>query len=417
MSTIQSSIASEADSNVKKVVITNVDSWLGCCAAYHLAQELEKKCKGVEIICFAHKTEHLDKLKKFKNVRIHKADYESRESLEKGLHGVCLTVLIPEQDDRRVKMAKNVLEAMKSQRVKSLILISVEGAGESSSNLKEIASYHEIEKHIENHCDCYVILRKSFLNQCFMLWAPIVQEKGEFPISTDKDSEMAPLDMCDLLCAIDKLVVDCCHHKESRNLEAGSSQLQSQESQQPSHPETHGSQQQQTRNEDEYDTFDKHKNKVYTLTGPQKITPERIVQELNDITGEKIKLKQVSREELQKYLQTLKKREDDGNTTDIDVDWCYSLLQASYETKRRYDHNDGDRGHLGDGDHHRNHHHFAPNDATINLILDELELVKQGDAGFVSGDLEKLTGHSGKTIKDFLRKEKDAFRSGHRHLD
>ncbi|KAG0303228.1 hypothetical protein BGZ98_006875 [Dissophora globulifera] len=360
--------------NNRKIALTNADSWLGCRTACQLAQELEKKCEDVQLVCMVRKTEHLDKLKKFKNVHIEKVDYEDEKSLEKAFRGVSCTILFPEMDERRAKYARHVIQAMKNQHVKSCMLISVQNAGDSSSHLKEIQSFHEIEKEVQQHSEGYLILRKSILNQWFFLWAPIVQERGEFPISTTKQCEMVPLDVCDLICAIQTIVVDKCRQSH----QAGSTELFN---------------------------FGQYTNKVYTLTGPQKITAERLVEELRDVTGEKIKIKEVSREELKKYFESLRKRSgefhDDGEGG-VDADMHQDLLDRSLASAGSDDHSDDD-----DRD---DHHRFMPNEAAINLLLDELELVRKGESGFVSGDLEKITGHSGRTTREFLRKEKDAFK-------
>ncbi|KAI8598029.1 hypothetical protein EDD21DRAFT_446532 [Dissophora ornata] len=400
--------------SITRIGLTNVDSWLGCCTAYHLAEELEKKCKDVQLVCLARKIEHLDRLKKYKNVRLEKVDYDDENSLEKALRGVRCAILIPEVDERRAKYARNVLQAMKNQDVKSCMLISVEGAGESSSHLKEISSYHEIEKDVKQHCECYIILRASILDQCFLLWAPIVKKRAEFPISTTKQCEMVPIDVCDLVCAIETIVVNECRHGESL---AEISSAQEQElSFSPSQPQPQQHQQADNEEEQQVDSneyygFGQHKNKIYTLTGPQKITPESLVHELSEVTGKQIEVKEVSREELKKYFESLKKRENmSDDFQDSEGHWCQwcSDLLASSSQYSAVTITSGD--YQRDHDDHGDHHHIVPNEAAINLLLDELELIRKGEAGLVSGDLEKITGEHGKSIKDFLRKEKDAFK-------
>ncbi|KAG9072377.1 hypothetical protein KI688_000147 [Linnemannia hyalina] len=325
MSTIQSAMSHILpSSHTKRIAITNVDSWLGSCIAVHLAEKLEKKSSKVQIVALACKDNthaDFDKLKKFKNVHIHKVDYNDEKSLEKAISGVSCSILIPEMTEHRVKHAKNFLSAMKKEKVKECLLLSVAGAESKDHNLKEIVTFHEIEQMVEEHCSCYLVLRKSIFNQCFFLWSPTVQEKGV--------DRRRPL----------------------------------------------------------------HKNKKYTLTGPDKITAQGLVQAMNEETGQRVQFKQVSREELKKYLESLKKREDWSEQ--LNVDRCHEI--ASPESF------------VAGGD----HHHMAPNESMINLLLDELELIKKGEAGFFSGDLEKILGHQGKSVKDFLHKYKDEFRRQH----
>ncbi|KAG0211621.1 hypothetical protein BGX28_007672 [Mortierella sp. GBA30] len=344
----------------KKIAMTNVDSWFGYSAAYHLAQELEKKCHGVTLVCLACKTEHLEKLKQFKNVRLEKVDYKDPHILEKAFHGVCCTILIPEMDERRAELGKNVLHAMNKQGVKSCMMISCDGASEDCQ-LKSMKSYCELEKRVQESCaSCYLIFRKSFLNQCFLFWSSVVKSKAEFPMTVEKDSTMSPIDACDLICAINAIVVQKCQHTDDGD------------------------------EDDETGGFGIHKNKTYTLTGPHELTPERLVRELSEAIGQEIKFRHVEREELKKYLESLLQRK------------ILSLEVLSEDVPVYFS---------GDGDHDYDRHgHLPTNEAMIELILDEFELFKKGKAGFASNDLEKILGRQGKSIKDFLRKEKDAFK-------
>ncbi|GJJ68601.1 hypothetical protein EMPS_00947 [Entomortierella parvispora] len=285
---------------------------------------------------------------------------------------------------------------MKNQRVQKCMMISVQGANEAgpSGGLHELKGFHEIEKMVEKECDKgYLILRKSILDQCFLLWSSIVQEKKEFPLTCDRTCEMTPLDACDLVCAIETIIVEHC--RRVREGERLTEELEKDQQLQLTEEEAIG--------------FGKHHNKTYTLTGPQTITPEHLCQELQEATGEKIEFKHISREELKKYLESLKNRADWDE--ELDVESCQSLLRPAVT---------GSASHLAAtaaatmskivGGEREGHHHFAPNEAMIKLLLDEFELVKEKKAGFVSHDLEKILGHHGRPIKDFLKKEKDAFK-------
>ncbi|KAF9955413.1 hypothetical protein BGZ72_003762 [Mortierella alpina] len=342
-----------ATATEKRVAITNVDSWLGYCAAYCLAQELEKNCKDVTLVCLAGNTDMLDKLKRLKNVHIEKVDYQDTNVLEKVLQGVCCTILIPEMDERRAELGKNVLDAMHKQDIKSCMMISCDGASEDC-NLKSIESFCQLEKEVAKSCSsCYLILRKGFLNQCFFFWSYAVKEKAEFPLTIEKDNKMAPLDAHDLVCAITSIVVKKCQESDH-----------------------------------EADGFGPHKNKTYTLTGPNELTPEHFVRELSEAIGKDVKLRHVERDELKKYLESLMHRPI------LPLDFFGDAPAATAG---------GDHG-------HDDHEYYPSNEAMIELLLDELELIKRGKAGFASNDLEKILGHQGKSIRDFLRKEKDAFK-------
>lgn len=372
-------------SHSKKLAITSVDSWLGCCIAVHLAEKLEKKCPNVQIVALASKDNthaDLDKLKKFKNVHIQKVDYNDEKSLEKAFSGVNCSILIPEMNEHRVKHAKNVLCAMKKEKIKGCLLLSVVGAENKDHRLKEIMTFHEIELLVKEYCSCYLILRKSIFNQCFLLWSRIVQEKGEFPMTCTAECQMGPLDAFDLACAIEAIVVD--HYRDDDK---------------GGHHDVEAAMDEESTHNDHSIFGGVHRNKTYTLTGPQKITAQGLVQALNEETGQRVQFKQVSREELKKYFESLK---HEHWSEEFNIDRRHEILNPESLAS-------GEGGVHGER-HYPDHHHMAPNESMINLLLDELELVKKGDAGFVSGDLEKILGHRGKPVKDFLRKHKDEFR-------
>ncbi|KAF9932703.1 hypothetical protein FBU30_007546 [Linnemannia zychae] len=357
----------------KKFAITNVDSWLSYCIALHIAENFERKCPNIQLVVLTCKdaTSDLDKLKKFKNVHIHKVNYSDEKSLEKVFSGVDCSILLPEMTEHRVKHSKNILCAMKKVKVKGCLMLSVEGTDEHLDHgFHEIKTFVEIEKMVEESVSCYSVLRRSILNQCFLLWSSIVREKGEFPMPCTAECPMVPVDACDIICAIETIMMDSCSHSESNYYDIEES-------------------------DDQWTFGSIHKNKKFTLTGPFKITPKELVQILNDETGQNTQLKQVTREELKKYFESLKDHEECSEN--LDVSSCHKMMDIPI--------NEADDIH---GDSH--HRHMVPNESTLNLLLDELELVKKGKADLVTGDLEKIIKRDSKSVKDFLRKYKDDFR-------
>ncbi|KAF9193569.1 hypothetical protein BGZ51_002857, partial [Haplosporangium sp. Z 767] len=253
----------------------------------------------------------------------------------------------------RVECSKKVLCAMKKKNVKACMMISVEGAGES--NMKELRCFHEVEKEVQNaYSECYFILRKSLLSQSLLLLSSWVREHSELILSCGADCKMTPLDLYDLDCAIDTIVIENCREDES-----GDSK--------------------------NFKGFGRHHNKTYTLTGPQIITPKHITEEMGKVTGSEIKFKEVSREKLRECLESI---------------MSYNLAASASQLA------------TAGGDHHDDHEHphFELNETIIELFLDELDLVRHGQAGFVSDDLDNIIGHQGKPVSEFLRKEKDAFK-------
>ncbi|KAG0254352.1 hypothetical protein BG011_005814 [Mortierella polycephala] len=302
----------------------------------------------------ASKTNHLEKLKQFKNVDLVQINYEDESSLEAAFQDVRCTILITENNKHRVEYSKKVLCAMKKMNVKTCMMISVEGA--EKSNSEALRCFHEIEKEVQNACsECYLILRKSLLSQSLLLLSSWVREHSELILSCAADCKMTTLDLCDLDCAIDTIVIESCCEGESgdsKNFIMG---------------------------------FGRHQNKTYTLTGPQIITPKYITEEISKVTDSEIKFKEVSREKLRECLESILN---------------HDLAVSASHVATAGDHHEGDH----------EHPHFELNDTIIELLLDELDLVKHGRTGFVSDDFEKVTGRQGKPVSEFLRKEKDAFK-------
>ncbi|KAG0088397.1 hypothetical protein BGZ93_009545 [Podila epicladia] len=340
-----------------KLAIVNVDNVVGACVALHLAERLEKECKDVELVCMGKKIDHLERLRKMKNVKLVQINYDDEKNLCKAMDGISCAILLPELREDRAKHGKNLVRAMEKEKVRGVLMLSVEGS--EAEGLRELNSFHEIERSIQNtHWEhCYIILRKSICNQVFLLWAPVVKDQGEFPITLQKDSQMAPIDIRDVLSSIETIVTNYCHRQH------GSKGVEDTDATAP---------------------FGELRNKVYTLTGPAKITTEGFVYEMNEATGQNVQFKHVSRDELRRYLESLKNR---GWPQEEEID--AELIDAL-------------------------RHEYALNESTIRLLLEELELIKRDEASFVSGDLEKITGHKGKTPRDFFKKEKDVFKGSFR---
>ncbi|KAF9142433.1 hypothetical protein BG015_000892 [Linnemannia schmuckeri] len=334
----------------KTIAFTNANSWVGCSAALHLSQGLQKYSKDVQLVCLVRDDENLDLLKQLKNVRVEKVDYENEATLEKALHGVSCTVLFMEMDEQRVLFGKNLVAAMKKAHINSCLMVSIRGAG--SSRLRSHQAYHEVEQEIKKNISNYVILRKAILSQAFLFWSHIVEERSRFPMAMSQDALLTHVDLIDVVGVIEAVTIEHCR---------ATSQC----------PNSN------------VNSFGKYTNKIYTLAGSEQTHPRGIVQILNASSGNNVEFKEVSREELAQYFRSLTKH--DG-WEKVDADQCNKLLNW----------------------HGGPRHQYAPSLPMIDLLLDEYEWCSIDNT--LVPDMQEILGREGKTLRDFFLKEKEAFK-------
>ncbi|KAH7042495.1 hypothetical protein BKA57DRAFT_441355 [Linnemannia elongata] len=334
----------------KTIALTNANSWVGCSAALHLSQGLQRYFKDVQLVCLVRDDENLDLLKQLKNVRVEKVDYEDVTTLERALHGVSYTVMFMEMDERRTVFGKNLVAAMKKERVNSCLMVSIRGAG--SSRLPSHQAYREVEQEIEKNIPNHVILRKACLSQVFLFWSHSVEERSQFPMAMDQDTLSTHVDLIDVVAVIEAITIEHCRFTSQR-------------------PDSI------------VGCFGEHTNKIYTLAGPKQTHPRDIVQILNESSANNVEFKKVSREELAQYFRSLTKH--DG-WEKVDADQCNKLLNR----------------------HGGSRHKYAPTLFMIDLILDEHEWC--GIDNTLVSDMKEILGREGRTLRDFFLKEKEAFK-------
>ncbi|KAF9165718.1 hypothetical protein DFQ26_009477 [Actinomortierella ambigua] len=372
----------------KTIAITSCDSWFGYYLAEYLAGKLKYKHKGkdIQLLCLAVNTDRLRHLKHHKNVQVRKIEY-TEESLADAFRKVDCTILIPELDEMRVEEAKKVIDAMRQHDVKCSMLLSSLGA--DTKDLPELYKFRDIEKELKDKVPCHLVLRSAFVDQLFFLWRTVIQQKGELPMSVDKDSAMSPLDMRDIFCAVDTIVAAFGnghhhhhhphhhhhhpHHHHHHHHDVGGD-----------HHDVDGDH----HGCDPATCFGKHTGMTYSLTGPEAVTAEKIAQTLGEVIDSDIQFKSVSRDEMKQYLESLRKQQAEGlqPAAMFDVPVSAESLEG-----RQEDHTD----HLSD--------------TMIAVVLDELELIKKGEANVVTDDLMTITGHHGRTVRGFFEEEKKCF--------
>ncbi|CAG8615603.1 19809_t:CDS:2, partial [Cetraspora pellucida] len=236
----------EATNVHHKIAICSTDRWFGNVIARSLILDSGKR-SSITVRCLAQdvNNKHIKKLERLGG-EIHKIDYDRPETIREALHGVCYLIFISEADKNRVKEAKIMADSAANKDVDNVIILSMEGAEDGDGKI--LHDFKEIEREL---VDLIIILlpRNSFLQQAFFLWSPNIEDRGEINMTPRESNEWAPLNIDDLICAIECLMM--ADGKVVTELSK------------------------------------KHRGKTYCLTGPELISGRKIADTINRVIEEK----------------------------------------------------------------------------------------------------------------------------------
>jgi len=306
-------------SNKSTVVITGCDYYLSNEIAHQMLLEHGNDFKSFSTVLT--RPERGDRLKKA-GAEIRQINYQDENTLVKAFEGeIDWVLLLPDSDDNRVQNTKMLVDAMqKAGKVCNVVMFSPAGA-DTKSNLIQLKEFKELENYVKEKGKNYVILRSVWINNLFHLWSKHVMENGKFPLTLEQNQNFAPLQIEDVVEAVHAIIC----------------------------------------------STSSHVGKSYTLTGPEKITGPQVVESLNRAIGEgNVQYQTISREELQKYLQSVR----------------------------------GENERLFPG---------QPIDKQIQTFLDEFDWIKSGEGDVKTDDLKKLTGHEGQKVEEFFKRNSAEF--------
>lgn len=214
-----------------------------------------------KISVLAQHPERVKDLEKF-GIHVCEVDYNSVESVEKGLSDVDHVLLSTSDDDNRVEQACKWVKAIGNAKVEKTLMLSCFTADGKTDRQK---SYREIEQVVEK-LDKNLIVRLGFVHEGFFLWTKSIKEESKFKVSLNSDSAFAPIALCDIGLAVFKIVT--CEYK----------------------PES--------------ETTGHH---ILKLTGGEALTPPQIVERINHAINVHVEYEQISREEMKRYFESLRK--------------------------------------------------------------------------------------------------------------
>ncbi|RUS15671.1 hypothetical protein BC937DRAFT_92155 [Endogone sp. FLAS-F59071] len=332
------------------LLITSGDYYSGQSLALQLLEQPEFKGK-IRVSC--RDTSRCENLRRL-GAELVQTDYKNEQQLQKAVQGIQYVVLVVEPENDRVLGAENIVRAATQAQVRNIILISQNGAEDGEQ--KSFQEFREIEEKFQQQLknSKWVILRTDFFQQNFLLWADYVQEKRQFPLTISEQDKFTPLNINDLARVLIALVAQ------------GKNALQP------------------TLN-------DQYNNQTYTLTGPEAIDGDRIIEELKRSTGiSDCKFQQLKRQELERYLKELtnsqpyqeRLREQEVQVT----------LQKLDNQNRRLK---------------------IPGNLTaiqIETYLDIFDWIKSGKGYRVSQDVKRLTGEDAQRVGQFFKEHAQDFK-------
>lgn len=334
-----------------KVTMTSCDYFGGHELAHHLLRAHRKELEGCQFVCTG---THLERMKDLERqgAEIAQIKPDDIKQMEEVFRNCDWVVLVPIPESNRVETTKYIMEAIKRANVKHVILVSHAGA-DSNDKLRHLYHYAEIEKEFKNHSfNWNCIIRNEFAQNWFHAWSFQVEEKGQFPLSISQDRRFAPIRIEDISCAVKDIL---------RGDSSGST------------PNLVGS--------------NKHNKQTYTLTGPELVTGNKIVDELNRAVNGGVTYTDVDRLQMERILRALRDREQQAKPR----------LQQQRQTG-------------GEDENNRSYFEGQPTEAQIQTILDYFDVVRAGQADRTTEDLRKITGRDGQRLESFFRDNAAEFR-------
>jgi uncharacterized protein YbjT (DUF2867 family) len=326
-----------------RVAMTSCDYFGGHELARHLLQGHRKELEGCNIVCTG---VHLDRMKDLERqgAEIAQLKVDDIKQMQEVFRNCDWVVLVPIPESNRVQTTRNIMEAIKKANVKHVILVSRAGA-DSSEKLSHLYQFAEIEQEFKNYgFNWNCVIRNEFAQNWFHAWSYPVEDKGQFPLSIGQDRKFAPIRIEDVSCAVKDIL---------RGDSSGST------------PKLVGS--------------NKHNKQTYTLTGPETVTGNKIVDELNRAVNGSVSYNDVDRKQMEQVLRSVRDRENQRQ-------------QARGE----------------DEDQHR--FEGQPTEVQIQTILDYFDVVRAGHVDRTTEDLRKITGREGHRVESFFRDHADEFR-------
>ncbi|KAF9350225.1 hypothetical protein BGX34_001346 [Mortierella sp. NVP85] len=260
------------------LAITACDSFEGQTLAIKLAKYLAKHHHDTKLlICLARDPEKCGYLKDLPNCKLVKISYDDPTSVAIAIRDIQTVVLVPEIEDKRVDWANSFVDVMTQENVVRCILISSIGTDDKREHLERFV---RVEEKVKGSIKRWTILREGFPFQALFYWIPMMRDQGVLGMPIKPEIEFAPLELGNLGDALVSVIfptrrVDCDDDQDQKNdcskpdEEIFHSTAACEEALPPLSIE-----------ENDLKRFD---GQIYTLTGPERTTGPKLVEELNRV--------------------------------------------------------------------------------------------------------------------------------------
>ncbi|RIB01921.1 hypothetical protein C2G38_2050471 [Gigaspora rosea] len=333
--------------NKNVICITSCDHYLGNAITHVLLHQEKKQSKRNYVVrALARDTSKLDDLKKC-GAEVCQIDYNKQDTIERALNGAVWVLMVPESDHDRVHYASIFTDTCKKVGVGNILFLSLLGADNAEQH--SLRDYRDMERKAEAVIERHCILRSAFAVQQLHYFSDCIVKKNKLEMPIRSDSRMSPIHLNDVFCAIHFIVLD--------------------------------------KNGQLYREMDRsHQKKHYTLTGPEAISANTLVDMMNIITESKVEFEEIKRKQCEENLRA-----------------CDQKKVVDEPTSLGSKHEEG-RDDLFPPPKH------CPNDTEIDTICDILDYIKSGKANYVSGDVQKITDREPIPVIWFFKNHRDEFR-------
>ncbi|KAI8885847.1 NAD(P)-binding protein [Backusella circina FSU 941] len=248
------------------ILITEADQFIGFSFATHLAQYKQLR-PYLRLLC-----QNKLRCHGFAQAGIQVCtvqDYNDKEALQDALYGVHHLVLATGNDKDRVTNTENLVKIAAALKVKNTICISHVGA--VSTKHESLQDYTEIETvvmdYVHHH---WTILRLDFIQQYFHHWATYIEKTSQILLPLAEDVSICPIHISDVCQVIETLLLDSTSCTPVQEIN------------------------------------ERHREQIYTLSGPESISGKNIVELLSKATGySRFKYYQGRPMDLRYYLDNL----------------------------------------------------------------------------------------------------------------
>ena len=250
--------------NSSTILITGATGLLGS----EVMKQLSSVTPAVKIKAAIHSVENLKRVKEndaAARVEPVLFDYEKPETLREALGSVDKLFLLTPETPKASELASNAVSEAKKAGIRHIVKQSVQAADNTAAAIVSTIRLHrQAEEIIEESGIPYTFLRPGEFMQNFIRWySETIKEQGAFYLPAAGDTKVGFVDVRDIAAVAVKALTE------------------------------------------EEDENGKHKNKAYTITGPEELSYYQAAEILSNAIGRKIDYVNISEEEARRAMKDM----------------------------------------------------------------------------------------------------------------